>query len=165
MEEIEFADDLWQILIRTFHVMRRARQKELNKYGITTRTSAVLGVVIRLGEKATLTNIARQLVLEDHSMSEQLARMEKTGLVTKVKGRSGTKQILVELTEKGREAYEQSMERKSIRKIMSVLSQEEKRAMYSMAARIREASLQELGKEVSDIYPPENFAELESARA
>ena len=47
--------ELYKLLIRTFHIMRRARQHELYRYGITTRSSAVIDTALRLGEEATLS--------------------------------------------------------------------------------------------------------------
>ena len=156
----DFKGGLWLLLIRTFHVMRRARQKELNGYGITTRSAAVLSAVLRLGKEATLRQLARQLVLEEHSMSEQLLRMEKTGLIKRVKDPKKNL-IHVRITKKGRDLYDKSMERKSVENIMSVLTKEEQLNLWLTIAKIREQSLKELGKLNENMFPPSDPALFE----
>ena len=159
-DALDFSSELWQLMIRTFHIMRRVRQKELNKFHITTRSSAVLRLIIRLGEGATLTKIAEQLVMEDHSMSEQLTRMEKAGLIKKVRSSKNKNQIRVEMTEKGYEAYNNTLLRNSVQNIMSVITPEEQRTLWSIVAKIREQSLKVLGKENPNLYPPSDPDEL-----
>ena len=159
-ESIDISSALWLLMIRTFHMMRRARQRELNQYGITTRNSAVLSTIIRLGKETTLIKIAQQLVLEDHSMSEQLSRMEKAGLIKKVKGQKRNS-ILIEVTRKGYELYDKGMQGKSVGNIMSVLTKEEQQSLWTLIAKIREQSIKELGKANDNLYPPSDPAELD----
>jgi len=152
--------ELYKLLIRTFHIMRRVRQHELNKYGITTRSSAVIDTALRLGEEATLSKVGQQLVLEEHSVSEQLSRMEKAGLIRKVRDPQLKNQIRIEVTEKGRELYEKSQDRKTVDYIMSVLTEEEQRNLWSTIAKIREQAVKALGKDNNNLYPPSDPSEL-----
>ena len=159
-ESRDISDELWKLLIRTFHIMRRARQRELNKIGITTRSSAVIDTALRLGEEATLSKIGQQLVLEEHSMSEQLSRMEKAGLIKKVRAKGKKNVILIEITEKGRELYKKAEERESVNHIMSVLTEEEKHNLWLTIAKIREQSVKALGKDSNNLFPPSDPADL-----
>lgn len=156
--DITFA--LWQLVLRTFHIMQRARQRELNHFGITLRASAVLSTIMRLGDKATISNIANQLVLEEHSVSAQLTRMEKDGLIEKSKDKGKSKLIQVIITEKGYDFFTQGMERKATDSIMSVLTEEEKISLWTILAKLRKQSMIELGRDDQDLYPPSNIGEL-----
>ncbi len=161
-EPRDISSELWKLLIRTFHIMRRARQHELNQFGITTRASAVIDTALRLGEEATLSQIGQQLVLEEHSMSEQLSRMEKAGLIKKVRAPGKKNVIQIEVTEKGHELYKKAEERKSVHYIMSVLTKEEKHNLWLAIAKIREQSAKALGKDSNNLYPPSDPADLPS---
>ena len=129
MEEILSHDryyDLWVLLRRSTHVMVKARQKELSRYGLSPQKAGVLYTIMALGDDATPSKISRWLLTEPHSVSELLSRMEKQGLVTKVENLDRNQPMLVELTEKGREAYWQSTKRDAIHKVVSYLSQEQR---------------------------------------
>ena len=151
---------LWQLVSRTSHIMLRARQRELNEYGITRGYSSVLSTVLRLGEQATLSNISQQLVREVHSMSAQLTRMEKEGLINKVKDPKKKNLMRIVVTDKGYELYTKGMERTTINSIMSTLTQEEQHELWVIMAKIREKSMIELGKENQNLYPPSDPSEL-----
>ena len=104
--------------------MYKARTRELFQYGITPAEAAVLVIVQAIGEKATPAEISRWLFREPHSISGLLARMEKQGLVRKVKDLDRKNLVRVVITEKGQQAYQQSTKRESIHRIMSSLSEE-----------------------------------------
>lgn len=160
LKEVNFA--LWQMVINTTHIMKRARQNELNNIGITVRTSAVLSTIIRLGNEATLSNIARQLVMEVHSISAQLSRMEKEGLIKKLKNPKKKNLISIKITDKGYELYQKGMERLSIHSVMSILNEEEQQNLWKITAKIRQQSMRELGRGDVILYPPSDQAKLPS---
>ena len=62
--------------------------------------------------------------------------------------------VRIELTEKGSEAYSQAIKRDSIHKIMSALSDEERRQFSTMLKTIRDRALKESGKELRTPFPP-----------
>jgi len=159
-ESTDFSFALWQLVLRTSHVMRRARQRELNQFGITSRNSAVLSTIMRLREEATLSKIAQQLVLEVHSMSAQLTRMEKDGSIIKVKDRKRKNLMRIVVTNKGYESFIKGMEKITINSIMSKLTKEEQQNLWVIMAKIREQSMIDLGKENQNLYPPSDPAEL-----
>ena len=101
-----------------------ACQQELKQYGISPGQAMVLFVIKAIGDKATPAEIARWILQKPHSVSELVSRMEKQGLVRKVKDLDRKNLVRVVLTEKGREAYYHSTRRESIHQIMSFLSEE-----------------------------------------
>jgi len=134
--------ELWVLLAQAREAMYKARKKELIKYDLSPRQSAVLFAIQAIGDGATLTDIARLLFRELHSTSELLARMEKEGLIEKVKDIKKGSRIKITLTKKGQEAYNQSSKRESIREIMSCLSEEERQQLWSSLKKIRSRALQ-----------------------
>jgi len=115
---------------------------------------------MRLGEEATLSNIAEQLTLEIHSISAQLTRMEKEGLIEKTKDRKKKNLMHVRITDKGYESFIHGMKREKLNSIMSALTDEEKHSLWMIIAKIREKSMAELGKESKNLYPPSDPADL-----
>ena len=147
MAEILSDDDLynlWLTLRRTSHVVMKARNKELSQYGMSAVTAAVLLIIHSLDSNVTPAEISRQILREAHSVSGLVSRMAKAGFVRKVKDLVRKNLVRVELTEKGRDAYDSASRRESIHRIMAVLSQTERKQLMLYLKRLREAALKEL---------------------
>ncbi|MBT3362444.1 MAG: MarR family transcriptional regulator [Chloroflexi bacterium] len=113
---------LWLLLHRTSYAMRRAREIELQKFGLSDIQAAVIFLVKEAETALTPAEIARRLFREAHTVSALLGRMEKQGLVKKIKDQKRKNQIRIELAPDGEKAYAQAKEMKSIGKIMSSLT-------------------------------------------
>ena len=138
---------LWVRLHQARDVIFRARDKELSRYSITAMQAAVLFIVKALkateGE-ATPGKVSRWLLREPHTVSRILTRMENEGLVSKIRGSGKKNKINVTLTEKGEQAYRQSLKRESIKEIMSCLSEEERQQLDSSLEKLRDKALEKL---------------------
>jgi len=145
--------ELWTLLGQARRAMLKVRRRELRQYNISTSKSTVLFVIQLIGDKATPAQISRWVFQESHSVSELLNRMEKEGLVRKVKDLDRKNQVRVVLTEKGRETYYQTVKLESIRKIISSLSGEECQQLRSCLQTLRDNALKELGIEYKPISP------------
>ena len=145
---------LFQLLRRTDRVIHKARQRELDRYGVSAEVAAVLFTVLRLGRQATPANIARALFLERHTVSEQLIRMDKDGLIQRVKDLERKNYVRVVLTEKGYDQYRKSARRRSTRSILAVLTPEEQEQLWLLLAKVRDKSLKHLGVRAPETYPP-----------
>jgi len=146
--------ELWVLLAQAREVMYKARQQELRRYNLSPRQSAVLFIIRAIGDKVTPAEISRWLLRESHSVSEIISRMEKQGLLKKVRDLDRKNLVRIELTEKGSEAYNQAIKRDSIHTIMSALSDEERRQFSTMLKTIRDRALKESGKELGTPFPP-----------
>ena len=135
--------NLWLLLRRASYASLKARAKELRQYGITSANGGVLFVVQKLGQEATPAEISRQIFREPHSVSGLLKRMDKDGLIRRVKDLSKKNMIRVELTEKGHEAYRQISKRETVHRIISALSEEERQQLKVCLTKIREKALEE----------------------
>ena len=159
-ESNDISFPLWQLLNRTSHLMLKARQKELDQYGISIRSSAILEIISRLDKKTTPTAISQQTFVERHSISEQLARMEKEGLIIKARDLEMKNLVRVAATEKGQEVFKKTTLRKSIKQITSALSREEQKQLWSLLAKLRERTMKTLGIEDQEYFPPSDPDEL-----
>lgn len=136
---------LWWLIHQTRHMLSKARAKELRQYGLSGMQAAVLFAIEALGDKATPPAIARLIFRERNSVSDILSRMEKDGLLTKSKDLPGKNLVRVTLTDKGKQLYNQSAKRESVKRIMSSLSEEQRQQLRSCLEVLRGKALEELG--------------------
>lgn len=137
---------LMVLMAQARDAVMKARRKELTRYHISPCQSAVLYYIQAIGEKAAPAEISRGIFRESHSISEILGRMEKQGLLRRVKDLSRKNMVRVELTEKGFEACNHSEKRASIDKIFSALSKEERQQLRSYLERLRDKALRLIQK-------------------
>ncbi len=143
--------NLWVLLHQTTDAALRARQKELDQVGISVVEVGVLVVIQAIGEKATPAEISRRIFREPHTVSALLNRMEKKGLLRQTQDLDKRNLVRVSITEKGRQAYDKSTRRKSIYKIISSLSKEERQQLRSCLEKLRNKAFKEL---IVEYKPP-----------
>ncbi len=153
-------DATWQMLSRTVRAMGKARHKELVDYGISGDATSVMTCITQLGKEATPSAIARQLIVEPHSVSQLLTRLQEDGLVRRARDLKFKNRVRIELTEKGREVFRNSQRRRSIKKMMMVLTFEEREQLWSSLAKLREVAVKQIGRKAKSLYPPSDRAEL-----
>jgi DNA-binding MarR family transcriptional regulator len=134
--------------------MYKARAKELFQYGITPEEAAVLFIVHAIGRRATPAEISRWLLREPHSTSGLINRMEKEGLVRKVKDLERKNMVRVAITKKGRQLHNQSSKRESIHRIMSSLAGDECQQMWECLYKLRDRAFEEIGIVRKPPFPP-----------
>ena len=148
--------NLWMLVFQTRNAMSRPRSKELAKYDLSIRKSAILFIIQAIqaiGAKTTPAEIARWLVIEPHTTSENLSRMERDGLIVKTKDLNKKNRIQVSLTAKGRKVYQKSSKRVSIHEIMSYLSDEEHKQLKAILLKLRNVSQKTMGVKYELPYP------------
>jgi DNA-binding MarR family transcriptional regulator len=116
--------------------MNRARQKELLPYHISPRQATILFILSNLGHKATLVELSKNTDRQINTLSQQITRMEKNGLVRKVRETPKSALISFELTEKGRNTWKNSTKASSVETIMSVLTEEERRQLIALLGKL-----------------------------
>jgi len=145
--------ELWVLLEQTCHMAQETRDRELTRLGITGEQAAVLFAVEAIGDKATPAEISRWTLRESQSTSAILDRMEKAGLVARVKDLERKNMVRIAMTEKGERAYRESMKRKSSQKLLSPLSETERRELRSYLERVRDRALRVLGVAYKPPFP------------
>jgi DNA-binding MarR family transcriptional regulator len=135
---------LWILIAQTRDGLLRARERDYARYGISNERRAVLYIIQNNGGRATPVEIARDLFRELHSVTEMLKRMEKDGLILRCKG-SGRSRVEVELTDEGRDVFNQSLRNETDKRIFSVLTPKERERLASSLWKVRRKVLQDLG--------------------
>ena len=144
--------ELWVLLLQARDVLFNAREKELRQYGISAMEAAALFIIQAIGDGATPTEISRWMIRAPHTISALLDRMEKKGLVRKSKDLDRKNLVRVSLTEKGKEAYNNSARRELIYSIISALSNEERQQLSKSLQTLRDRALKEIAKGIAIDY-------------
>jgi len=121
---------------RARHLMLNARQKEVAPYHISPQQAYLLFVIQKLDHKATLSELARYMGKGINTLSMELTRMEKDGLVKKNRDTPKSTLLTIEVTGKGLETYKNTNKLKSDKTIMSVLSEEERQLLIALLNKI-----------------------------
>jgi DNA-binding MarR family transcriptional regulator len=128
--------DIWSLIGRTNHTIVQLRQKELSPYNIPVRQLYVLRTIRDFGSKATLSEVAKKVERESHVISKQAIRMEKDGLIKRIKNTPKSNILELELTKKGLEMANISEQSKSLEVLFSTLSEEERLKIESILGKV-----------------------------
>jgi DNA-binding MarR family transcriptional regulator len=123
---------LWVIFYRAAYVIKRNRERELAKHGITWIQSSVLETIKKSEEPMTPTDIARKLFRQSHTISELIKRMEKQQLVQRLRDLKKKNVIRVLLTGKGEELLAKAHQNQVVHEILSVLEEKERNQLLQM---------------------------------
>jgi DNA-binding MarR family transcriptional regulator len=124
----DFDFGLWRMLDHTRFMISRLREKELDQFGITPEMAHILDILSQNGGTATMNEIVAMTVRRHHSISTQIARMAKQGLVTKVKSQQDLRGYNIVITRKGQELFKR-ITRDSITNAFSCLSEDDKKGL------------------------------------
>ena len=144
MQDVSNVDEdysLWVLLHQAKDTMFAAREAALRPYGITPMQAAILFIIQAIGSEATPAEIARWLLRRPNTISDILERMERQGLIGKTRDLDRKNMIRVTMTEKGRQAYDDSRKLESIHRILSCLSKEERQHLRSCLEKLRDEAL------------------------
>lgn len=142
---------LW--IIHARDALHKARRRELHKLNINNGQGTILTIISDLGNNATPVKIAQRFSRETNTVSEILTRMEKEGLLERRKDMKKKNWVRIQLTEKGIKVQQQAIKRESIKKIMSCLTEEERRCLRSCCQKIRNKALEEMGTKFEADWP------------
>jgi MarR family transcriptional regulator, organic hydroperoxide resistance regulator len=157
MTEAIFTDadkdyQLWIQFTIARYITFRTREKELQRYNISPENALILEVIHALGEQATPAEISRVILLEPHSVSALLKRMELKGLIIKYKDLRRRNLIRLAITEKGQVAFDYASKRGPIHRIMNSLDDNERQQFSAVLDKIILQAKHELGMD-RDEYP------------
>jgi len=121
---------------KLWHLLRIARSlalemcnSELKDLGITRCQATLFFAMRSAGEKATIAELARWTGQKPHGLSALVSRLEAQGLVERVRDLERKNLVRVQLTEKGRVAYEAARQRDSINAFFKSLSEEQRQCL------------------------------------
>ena len=120
---------LWHLLRVSRTLAVEMRNRELKDLGITRCQSILFYAMRSAGENATLAELARWTGQKPHGLSALVSRLEAQGYVRRVRDLERKNLVRVELTDKGRVAYEAARQRDSIHAFFSVLTDEQRQCL------------------------------------
>jgi DNA-binding MarR family transcriptional regulator len=135
------------LLFQTRDLMLSLKRKELRKFGSTVEEATMLIHISKLGDKATPTELSRQLLRKHHSITGILLRMEKKGLIKRNKDLKRKNMIRVSMTEKGEAIYRNANNEDVLEKLVDILSDKQKQDMASYLNILRDKAFDLLGVE------------------
>jgi DNA-binding MarR family transcriptional regulator len=128
--------DLWLDITEIRHFMFIVRQREISSYGIPLQQLHVLRTIHALGEKADTSAIAKEVERNIDVISRQLVKMERDGLITRVKARPKSRLLRIQLTEKGNELLNISNQSDEIDAALSFLTDEERVRIHAVLSKM-----------------------------
>jgi DNA-binding MarR family transcriptional regulator len=135
------------LLFQTRDLMLSLKRKELRKFGSTVEEATMLIHISKLGDKATPTELSRQLLRKHHSITGILLRMEKKGLIKRNKDLKRKNMIRVSMTEKGEAIYQNAKREDVLEKLADILSDKQKQEMAGYLNILRDEAFDLLGIE------------------
>jgi DNA-binding MarR family transcriptional regulator len=147
--------DMWLLLTHTRYAVYRAREKELQRYGVSPEQVGVLFIVQALGNRATPSEISRYIMRQPHTVSALIERMESKGFVKRIHDLDKRNLVRVSMTDKGQRIYETSTKRGPIHRIMGVLTDGERTQLRTLLGKIHSQARKEIGLD-REKYPLED---------
>jgi DNA-binding MarR family transcriptional regulator len=136
--------NLYVLLDQTNSIVTNAVERELKHLRMTQPQVRVLTMLSRREDPATLEELADWTLKEFNSVFTLINRMEKKGLVKKIKKENDLKTYIV-ITEKGSDLYLRQVTEQSLHLIFGKLSEEEKVQLDSILTKVRDTTCGLLG--------------------
>ena len=151
-----FKDDTFRLAVLLAHTVEailKVRQKELHQIEMTREKTGLLFMIDFSNNTAKPSELARWIFREPNAVTGLLNRMEKEGLVRRVKDLDKKNFVRVEMTKKGREHYQKAVQTTSIRKILFSLTEIQRKQLEVALEILWEAALRELGMKWQPAFP------------
>ena len=142
--------NLYILLDQTDSIVTNAVELEIKHLRITQPQVRVLTMLSRENRPVTLEELANWTLKEFNSVSTLVNRMEKKGLVKKIK-KEGDLKTYIALTEKGSDLFLKQVTERSIHLIFGKLTDQEKKQLDAILRKIRDTTRDLLGL---DYRPP-----------
>jgi DNA-binding MarR family transcriptional regulator len=141
---------LHALLDSTRETIQKAIKMELAQYQMSQSQVKVMHMLAQSEEGLTPGQLSESAIRELNSITTLINRMQKKGLVTKVK-KDGDHKTYVVLTDKGFDIYNNTVTERSITLIFDTLSDEEKSQLTSLLSKLQTKARNLLGL---DYKPP-----------
>jgi DNA-binding MarR family transcriptional regulator len=120
--------------------MKKAQERTLREHGLTAAEWGVL-TTLRLGSdhcRSSPGELANDLELSSGAMTSRLDRLEDAGLIERLPDPSDRRGVVVQLTQKGRDAWDTALNVQGRREafIASVLTKEEQRELNTLLRKL-----------------------------
>jgi DNA-binding MarR family transcriptional regulator len=152
--------ELWMVFHQTYNSVFKCEDKEFAKAGITTQQHVILMAIKNGGETTTPSQLADWLDRNANSITLIIDRMERSGLVKRVRDVADRRSLRIAMTEKGEKTLRKSTKIgwEIIQKLLSQLSEKEVQAFVKQLETLRE-------KAVAECYPDKEIELIDVAKA
>ena len=145
----------WLLLHQTYNLILRSEDNVFSKAGITTQQHSVLMSIRHMQTPVTPTEVANWLDRNPNGISMLIDRMEKDGLVKRIRDLDDRRSVRLEITQKGNEKLDQATFTgwQLIEKILSAVQEDELLLLTNLLEKVREKAFENLN-------PDKNMAEI-----
>ena len=135
LDPIETVEELAQELMRQLDLLSGSKVQEDISYG----QYKVISVIHNQGP-ISVGNLGRYVGSAQSTTSEMVARLTKSGLVTKVRGPYDGRVVMVELTDQGRQLMKRRRKRvkEAYQNLFSKLSEEERESLVGALRKLND---------------------------
>jgi MarR family transcriptional regulator, organic hydroperoxide resistance regulator len=119
---------LWRLLDHTRFMIARLREKELDQFGLTPEQTHILFILSHHNGPASINYIVEITQRQHHSISTQIDRMSKQGLVSRKRTPEDARRYEVSITKRG-QALLNKVTRDSVEKTFECLSEKDKASL------------------------------------
>ena len=132
---LELANELRPVLLR----LARELRKETEQFGVTSRQSTLLAVV-KASPGLTLRGLAEAEAISAPALSEQVDRLERAGLLRRLRSEVDRRRVGLELTPEGERLLRSIRERRTalLAERLSALDPDALRAIEAAIGPLRE---------------------------
>lgn len=155
----------WLLLHQTYSLLVKAEDSVFAKVGLTTQHHAVLIAMKYLESPVKPSDIAHWLDRNTNTITTLLDRMEKDGLIKRVRDLRDRRSIRLVMTETGEKALNQAtaLAWPLVQGILQELSEDEMRTLGNLLEKVRGKAFNHLNprkviKEVNVVDEPERMA-------
>ncbi len=129
----------WLLIHQSSRLLGKSEKAVLAKIGLTPRKQAVLLAMKNMPGPLTVGNIAYWLDRSPNGISTLVDRMEKDGLISRVRDMPDRRAVRLVVTPKGEERFEEGSRlfQKLFRDIFLEFSEEELQTLSTIMARVR----------------------------
>jgi DNA-binding MarR family transcriptional regulator len=150
---------LWVIFHQAYDIVTRCEDELFAKNGVTAQQFLVLWVMEFIAEATDspviITDLAPSLYRSINSVSSIVDRMEKSGLIKKIRNLPDRRAIRLKMTPKGRQIFNQALKpsREQIKKIFSVYSEDEMKTLLFLLKKLKAKAGEECAVEPVKVDP------------
>lgn len=150
----------WLLCHQTFNLVSKCEDVMFAKAGTTTQQHAVLMAIKYINDPVKPTDVASWLDRNTNAITLIIDRMERDGLVKRVRDLRDRRSLRLIMTQKGEELLEQTTIPgwELVEEILSCLSEEELKTFNSIMEKVREKAFQYL-------YPGKSMEEIRTNEA
>jgi DNA-binding MarR family transcriptional regulator len=129
----------WLLIHQTSRLLLKSENATLAKIGLTRQKQAVLLAMKNAPGPLTITNIAHWIDRNPNGVSTLVDRMERDGLISRVRDMPDHREVRLVLTQKGEEGFKEGSKlfQKLFRDIFSEFSEEELVTLSAIMTRVR----------------------------